>query len=229
VTTLETDYFTHLSPALGDGSRGAVETVAMARGLADLGVRRLHLTPPQYRGGKAIDLVELRRQTDAVWRLLARAEVPLEVVRGAEYPYGERLVDAVVAAEELVTFEHDGERCLLVSLLPHAPAIGVGRFGRALRRRGIRPVLAQPECIDAPVRLDEWRDAGWRFLLALPALVGRYGGRVEDRAHAYLDAGLYELAGSDLRRPSDLEALREAHAAFLERSPRATAETEVVS
>lgn len=217
---LEADLHSHLMPGVDDGSRGAVETVAMARGLAAMGVRRVHLTPHQFRFGNDFTLLEIQRRTDEVWRLLARAEIPLEVCRGAEYLYGERFLTALDRGEELITFEDRGRTCLLVELPLEQPAVGVRRVGQALLQRGITPVLAHPERIraveDDPDRLHAWKEAGWLLQLNLPSLAGGYGRRVRGLARTLLAEGLYDCTGSDIHRPNELEALREARDAFRE-------------
>jgi protein-tyrosine phosphatase len=221
---LTKDVHSHLMPGVDDGSKSPVETVAMARGLADLGVGTVYLTPHQFRLGNRFDVLELKRRTDEVWRLLARAAVPLEVRCGAEHYYGEELLDAVTNGVELVTFDWDGEECLLVELPLHQPAVGVCQVGQALVRRGIRPVLAHPERTAGISRdwgrVRGWRDAGWRFQLNLLSLVGRHGPEAEDVSRSLLAEGLYDFTGSDLHRPAELGWLREAHAAFRSLAPR---------
>ncbi|MGQ0612320.1 MAG: tyrosine-protein phosphatase [Planctomycetaceae bacterium] len=211
---LGTDLHSHLIPGVDDGSRGAVETIAMARGLQEMGVTRLHLTPHQYRMGNDFTLTDLRRHVDETHRILARAEIGLELVRSAEYYYGERFVDAIASAEELATFQELGETCVLIELPLQQPAVGVCRVAAALRKRGIRPVMAHPErvtgLLDDRERLDGWREAGWRFQLNLLSLTGHHGSRAADLGHALLEEGFYDFFGSDLHRPSQLESLRRA-------------------
>lgn len=215
---LATDFHSHLMPGVDDGSRSPFETVAMARGLLEIGVTRVYLTPHQFRLGNSFRAEELARRTEEVARLLAEAGAPLEVRSGAEHYYGEELLDAVGGRGELVPFEHEGESCLLVELPLHQPAVGVRRVGEALARRGIRPVLAHPERTGGlsrdPDRARGWRDAGWAFQLNLLSLVGRHGPEAEHLSRIFLGEGLYDFTGSDMHRPSDLPALREAHRAF---------------
>jgi protein-tyrosine phosphatase len=215
---LSTDFHTHLMPGVDDGSRSPVETIAMARGLQELGVERVYLTPHQYKLDNHLELLDVQRNTDEVWRVLARADVELEVCRGAEYYYGEELLDALAGGAELITFAWDGEECLLVELPMTQPVVGVGRVGEALVRRGVRPVMAHPERtsgLDREFeRVERWRDAGWRMQLNLLSLVGRHGREAEDLAHLLLEDGFYDCVGSDLHRPAELEWLRQAHDAF---------------
>ena len=215
---LETDFHSHLMPGIDDGSRSPVETIAMARGLADLGVARVCLTPHQYKLGNRLSPLDVKRRTDEVWGVLARAGVVIEVSSGAEYYYGEELLDALASGEELVTMEWDREPCLLVELPMRQRAVGVRRVGEALVRRGIRPVLAHPERTAGLSRDWEravrWRESGWRLQLNLLSLVGCHGDEAEELSHAFLEEGLYDCAGSDIHRPAQLDWLREAHAAY---------------
>jgi tyrosine-protein phosphatase YwqE len=215
---LQTDLHSHLMPGVDDGSRSAVETVAMARGLAELGVRRAYLTPHQFKLGNRFEPEELERRTADVARLLAEAGVALEVKCGAEHFYGEELLDAVAGKGGLVTFDIEGDRGVLVELPMNQPVVGVRQVGEALLKQRVRPVLAHPERTAGisrdPLRLRGWHEAGWSFQLNLLSLVGRHGAEAEAVAREVLAAGLYDFAGSDLHRPAELPFLREAHVAF---------------
>jgi protein-tyrosine phosphatase len=215
---LHIDFHSHLMPDVDDGSRSPVETIAMARGLKELGVERVYLTPHQFKLGNRLELLDVQRRTDEVWRILARAGVEIEVCRGAEYYYGEELLDALAGGAELITFGWDGEECLLIELPMDQPAVGVRRMADVLLRRDVRPVMAHPErAAGLPRefdRVERWCDAGWRLQLNLLSLVGRHGGEAEDLAHLMLEDGLYDCVGSDLHRPNELDWLRQAHDAF---------------
>ena len=214
---LGVDFHTHLIPEVDDGSRGAVETVAMARGLVELGVRRIHLTPHQFRHGNEFTPADLARRTEGVRDLLAHSGIDVEVVAGAEYFYDERLLRALQADEELIRFEQGGRSLVLIELPLGRPAAGVRRVARALKRRGLSPVMAHPERCAADGagfdRLLGWRRAGWLFQLNLRSLVGDYGGKARTVARQLLARRQYRFAGSDLHRPWELDRLRRAHRA----------------
>ncbi len=221
---LELDLHSHLVPGVDDGSRGGPETVAMARGLARLGVRRVHLTPHQYRFGNEFTPLDARAQAARVRELLTRAGVALEVEAGAEYYYGSRLLEALERNEALVASAVGTERCVLIELPFDKPVVGVRRVGIALRRRGLRPVLAHPERLGALLpdrpRLDEWRRAGWQFQLNLMSLAGFHGEEPRAAATALLREGLFDYVGSDLHRPADLDALERAHETWRRLEPK---------
>jgi len=220
MTMLRTDLHSHLLPGVDDGSRSPVETIVMAKGLVELGVERVYLTPHNFKLDNRLSPLAVRSAADETWRMLARAGVPIEVRPGAEYYYGEDLLDALAGGEELIVLDVDGDPHLLVELPLHQRAIGVRRVGEAIRRRGITPVLAHPERTAGVLReidrVRDWVGAGWNLQLNLPSLLGRYGGAAREAAHILLGEGLYAFAGSDLHRPAELDGLRHAHAAFRE-------------
>jgi protein-tyrosine phosphatase len=215
---LRTDLHSHLMPGVDDGSRSPVETVAMARGLVHLGVRRVYLTPHQFRFGNSFAPEEIARRAAEVERLLAGASIPLEVRPGAEHYYGVELLDAVAGGAELAALLVEGERCVLVELPLQQPAVGVRRVGEAILARGLRPVLAHPERTAGLSRdhgrAHGWRNAGWRLQLNLLSLVGHHGPEARELSRAFLADGLYDFVGSDLHRPSELDGLRAAHETF---------------
>jgi len=220
---LTVDLHTHLVPGADDGSRGPVETIVMARGLAALGVRRVHLTPHQFRYGNDFAPAELNDMPARVSAMLAAAGIALEVVAGAEYCCGERFARALESGEELCTFEHGGRPHVLVEFPLDRPPAGVRRVAGALARRGIRPVLAHPEryaSLGAGLdRMLSWNDAGWLFQLNLTSLAGAHGREAKRRARRLCALGRYAFAGSDIHRPWDLERVRRAHALLRETVP----------
>jgi tyrosine-protein phosphatase YwqE len=215
---LRTDIHTHLVPAVDDGSRGPSDTVEMLRGLVALGVERVHTTPHQFRFRNDFTVEDLEQQAASV-RLLAReAGLAIEIVAGAEYYFSERLLDAVQGGEALCTFETDGEPHLLIELPLNQPAAGVRPMGELLLRRGVRPVMAHPERLVPRLasldRIRDWVAGGWKLQLNLPSLAGSHGSEADAAARELIAAGEYAFAGSDLHRPSELDALMRARAAL---------------
>jgi len=180
---------------------------------ARLGVSRIHLTPHQYRQGNEFTRADLASATGKVRNLLARSEVDVEVVAGAEYLYGDRLFRALQKGEELISFEQEGRNLVLIELPFGRPAAGVRRLAQALQRRGISPVMAHPErCAGVGVdRMMAWRGAGWLFQLNLCSLVDAYGAEARRLAQELLARGQYRFAGSDMHGPWELERVRNAH------------------
>lgn len=217
-----TDVHCHLLPAVDEGSRSLSESLAMARALEALGVRTVHATPHQFRFATDPAPATVRARTDDVARHLRAAGCALDVRPGAEYLVSERLLDALDAGEELLTWSHltagGAATCVLVELPLRAPVVNVDRVAALFLRRGLQPVMAHPERVAAlatdPGRARAWRGAGWRFQLDLLSLAGTYGRTADELARAYLDDGLYDHVGSDLHRSTQLDDLVDAHRAL---------------
>jgi tyrosine-protein phosphatase YwqE len=217
-----TDIHCHVLPGMDEGSRDTAESLAMLRVLAKLGVRRVHATPHQYRFGKEWRASDVVAQVDTLRDDARRDGLAIEIVPSAEHLYGERLLTAMERGDELLTWPvpaSPAERGILIELPLRDPVIGVERVGASLRKRGLRPVLAHPERVEAAMgaldRSRSWQAAGWELQLDLLALVGTYGRGAERSARAHLDAGLYSWVGSDLHRSSQLPALERAHLEFV--------------
>lgn len=222
---LDHDLHCHLLPGVDDGSRTPAESLAMARGLAALGVRRLHVTPHQFRFGLRWEAEEVARRTAEVQAQLDHAGIELVLVPAAEHLYGEELLGALETGAgclpvTLPTHAPDepGRRALLVELPLRDPVVGVETVARLILDRGWTPVLAHPErvlsVIDQPLRVEGWRQAGWELQLDLLSVAGTYGPLVQRTAQALLEVRAYRWVGSDLHRASQLADLGEAHAAL---------------
>lgn len=215
---LETDLHAHLAPGVDDGSRSPMETVALLRGLRGLGVRRVHVTPHQFRFGNDFTVAELRGLAADVGALAERAGIAIETAAGAEYYCGPRFLRALEEGEELLTFAWSGERAVLVEFPLAQPAVGVEQIAAVLLHRGVRPVMAHPERFDPQLvgrgRLADWSAAGWRFQLNLLSLEGHHGESAREAAVGLLHEGAVAAVGSDLHRPSELGLLGRAHDRF---------------
>lgn len=228
---LASDVHSHLMPEIDDGSRTRAETLIMAKGLARLGVKRLHLTPHQFRFGNDLTPTEVRDRAGEVEGWFEEEGIALEIHAAAEYLYGERFLDALEDGEELLTWslpgEVGGESRILVETPLRQPVIGVSRVPAMLAGRGIRPVLAHPERVVSVQqdlgRLDRWVEAGWELQLDLLSLVGSYGRNAKQLARSLLKEGRYRVAGSDLHRPVQLRDLEKAHDVFRRLAPEGAA------
>ncbi len=219
---LHTDIHCHLLPGLDHGSRNRSETLIMAKALARLGVRRVHVTPHQFRFGNDLDPADVRARTVELQGWLDDAQVPLQVHPGAEHYYGERLLEAVDGGEELLTWPAVSEEGIgeyvLVELPLRDPVVGVSGLARRLAKRGIRAVMAHPERMlsvqHTPARVDAWINSGWRLQLDLLSLTGAYGRDSKRISRWLLERGSYAFTGSDLHRPMEIPALGKAHEVF---------------
>ena len=201
------DLHSHLLPGVDDGARDLSETVAIARAMAEDGVRAVAATPhvrsdwPTTPGAMERALADTRAAVRA-------AGVELEVLSGAEIALEEleRLDDAARAR-----FGLGGNPLLLLLEFPYwAWPLSLPQTIWDLRSADVVPVIAHPErnpdVQKEPGRLRDLVDAGAVVQLTAASVDGRLGRRPARCARALLDLGLAHLVASDAHAPSVREA-----------------------
>jgi protein-tyrosine phosphatase len=201
------DLHSHLLPGLDDGARDLSETVAIARSMAEDGVRTVAATP-HVRYDWPTTPEEMERALAAARAAVQAADVELELLPGAEIALEElgRLADAVRAR-----FGLGGNPRLLLLEFPYwAWPLSLARTIWELRSAGVVPVIAHPErnpdVQQEPVRLRELVDAGGVVQLTAASVDGRLGKRAAGCARALLDLELAHMVASDAHAPSVREA-----------------------
>lgn len=197
------DMHCHLLPAVDDGSKSIEETLSIIDLLEEIGVKRHILTPHIMEEYPSNDALFLRARfedllaatsTDKASRLRLAAEYMLD----ATFP--DRL------AEPLLTL---GDRHILVETSYMAPPMGLMGLLADLRLKGLSPVLAHPERY---VYMEEKdyvmiKKQGVLFQLNLFSLFGAYSSFVSEKAYALLEAGYYDLIGTDIHHPQPIVRL----------------------
>lgn len=194
------DLHCHLLPGVDDGARTLEDALEMARALVDLGFDTVAPSPharPQYAP------VEQVNEVRAALRLaLGQAEIPLRLA-----PNAENLLDA----DFMATLGTPAARTLgagkvvLVELPYTSPVPVLPELIFRIKVKGITPLIAHPErCLEfeRPGRAAEAVRAGALLQLDLGALNGRYGRTAKKLSHAFLDAGSYAVAATDLHGPT---------------------------
>ncbi|MBK9175021.1 MAG: capsular biosynthesis protein [Flavobacteriales bacterium] len=208
LSVLRCDVHSHFIPGIDDGSQNLEQSMELLRAMHELGYRKVITTPHSmadgYRNSPEIILGGLEK---------LRAEIrnqglELEVDAAAEY-YLDHELEKKVAEQSVLTF---GDRLLLFEL----PFISEPQMLLSvvfqMQTQGYRPVLAHPE------RYGYWhhdfskyerlKERGVLFQLNLVALSGAYGPKAREIAERLIDAGAYELLGSDCHNMNHIEAIR---------------------
>ena len=209
------DLHCHVLAGIDDGPDTLEGSVALARVAAELGTRTIVATPHvswRYQNQSAT-IARLVAETNAA---LAAAEVPLEVLAGAEI--------AMTSAADLQPAELSalalGDGPWLLLECPFAnDAIGLDTLIFELEEEGRRVVLAHPERCPAfqrdPRMLESLVGGGVLTSITAGSLVGRFGGTVQRFAQGLFEAELVHNVASDShdpeqRRPGMAAELREA-------------------
>lgn len=197
-----TDCHSHILPGVDDGVRTIEDSLLILQRYEQMGITEVFLTPhvmqdvPNSSAG-------LRKRFDAFCKAY---KGPIRLHLAAEYmldPHFEELLDR----DDLLIHGDTGRRVLVeTSYLTPPPDMEDVLF--RLMAAGYEPILAHPERYvymedsDYPAL----KDKGLLFQMNLGSIAGIYGSKVQARALKLLGKGMYDMAGSDIHRPSMIEA-----------------------
>jgi len=198
------DLHCHLLPGIDDGPADLGGTLAMAQQHVKAGVEIVAATPHvAWDMPNDVETIDLRLVD--VHAALAAAEIPLQIVRGAEIDVHQavRLRD-----EQLRALALGGGPWLLLEA-PLRPGVGFAPVVHALLKRGHRVLIAHPERSPLlqrdPAALRELVRAGAATQVTAASFAGDFGRTVREYAERMLEAGLVHSVASDahdlLRRP----------------------------
>lgn len=198
------DLHSHVLPAVDDGPGDLESSLALVRGLADLGFTRVTATPHQKANQFLPDLEDVRAAHRALAAALAASGVPVELGLAAENYWDEVFFQRV---QGNAIPRYDDGRAFLFE-------IGTGelptRFEESiflLATRGLLPVLAHPERYGAlrkaPERLEHLARS-CALVVDLPALAGHHGFFTARLARQLLGDRIAHAAASDVHTLSDV-------------------------
>jgi protein-tyrosine phosphatase len=203
------DTHCHLLPQLDDGPSTDEESIALARGLARLGVFAIVCTPHYSRRYPTSHDVA-REQLDRLEHQLRGAGISIALSLAAEISPGY----AVSRPGEELAQRSLGGRFVIVELQPDTPAVFLETALARIVQLGLRPVFAHPERCpalqSAPRLLEDARAGGALVQTVASSLAGRWGNRIALAAWALLDAGVIDLLASDSHGPRSAVNLQRA-------------------
>lgn len=206
---LGADLHAHLLPGIDDGAADPDTSVALVRGLADLGYRKLVATPhvlwEVYPNTPEI----IHRQLALVQQELKNQGIAVELAAAAEYFIDDYFVEQVEQKAPLLCVH---QKMVLTEFSMATAPYELQQVFFDLQLQGYQPLLAHPERYIYLGRhrsvFDTLHDAGVWFQLNLLSLAGHYGRSVQQLAFYLLDKGYYHFAGTDLHSLRQLEVLR---------------------
>jgi protein-tyrosine phosphatase len=208
LSVLGCDVHSHFIPGIDDGAQTLEQSIELLTSMAQLGYRKVITTPHSmadgYKNSPEIILGGLEKLRAGV----RSAGINIEVDAAAEY-YLDHALEEQVNAGTVLTF---GNKLLLFEL----PFIGEPAMLRQvvfqMQTQGYRPVLAHPERYSFWYtdfnKFVELKDRGVLFQLNLVALSGAYGPQAKQLAERMIDAGYYELLGSDCHNMNHVQAIQ---------------------
>ncbi len=208
LAALGTDIHSHFIPGIDDGAPHLQASIEMLAAMRELGYRKVITTPHSmadgYRNTPEIILGGLEKLRAEV----RRTGLEMEVEAAAEY-YLDHELEQRVVQKQVLTFGRD----MLLFELPFIaePAILLNVVFQ-MQTHGYQPVLAHPErygfWYNDFSKFEQLKERGVLFQLNMVALSGAYGPQAKTTAERLIDAGHYELLGSDCHNMNHIQAIR---------------------
>ncbi|MCB9183314.1 MAG: capsular biosynthesis protein [Flavobacteriales bacterium] len=205
---LRCDIHSHFIPGIDDGAQNLEQSMELLQAMHELGYRKVITTPHSmadgYRNTPEIILGGLEKLRAEV----ARQGLDMEVDAAAEY-YLDHDLEKKVTDRTVLTF---GDKLLLFELPFISEPTILLNVVFAMQTNGYRPVLAHPERYgfwhNDFGKYERLKERGVLFQLNMVALTGAYGPKAKEIAERLIDAGAYELLGSDCHNMNHVEAIR---------------------
>jgi protein-tyrosine phosphatase len=196
------DIHCHLLPGVDDGAKDVEESLAMAWMAVADDTATIIATPHQL-GNFGQNLGDdIRARVNDLRQLLRDADVPLNVLPGADVRIEPGMVDALLRRDVLTLGDH-GRHVLLE--LPHELYLPLEPLLDELRRRKIVGVFSHPErnhgVLRRPGVLAPLVDAGCLMQITAGSLCGTFGTPSQRLCEMMLREGLVHFVASDGHGP----------------------------
>jgi protein-tyrosine phosphatase len=207
------DLHSHVLPGLDDGAPDAAASLAMLRGLAELGFDTVFATPHQRVGYFLPSAEAIRAAHAATVEQAAQAGLGLRVALAAE-----NMWDAVfferIQTRSIPSYD-DGPAFLVELPVSESLPVGVERqlFELGLERR--LPVLAHPERyppVYDDLEVAERLGKCTALVVDLGAVAGYHGKKQAKAARRMLQDGIADAVASDIHSTADVRAAAEGMA-----------------
>ena len=207
LSVLRCDIHSHFIPGIDDGAQNLEQSMELLHAMHGLGYRKVITTPHSmsdgYKNTPEIILGGLEKLRAEV----RRTGLDIEVDAAAEY-YLDHELENKVMDRTVLTF---GDNMLLFELpFISEPSVLLSIVFQ-MQTQGYKPVLAHPEryafWYNDFSKYERLKDRGVLFQLNLVALSGAYGPQAKQIAEKLIDAGAYELLGSDCHNMNHVQAI----------------------
>jgi len=197
LSVLKTDMHSHLIPGIDDGSKSMEESVDLIRKLADLGFKKLIITPhimgDYFKNTPEIILSGLESLRFAV----KNAGMSIELEAAAEYLVDDGFEEKLKSGK-LLTF---GNNYLLIELSFFAEPPNLSSLLFDLQIAGYKVVLAHPERYsywnDDFKKYEELKNRNIFLQLNIVSLSGFYSEQSKKMAEKLIDKKMIDFLGTD--------------------------------
>ena len=202
------DLHSHIIPAVDDGCKSEVMSLAMLRKAAASGTTAIFATSHVLGVGEHPSWEALQTGAEKLRRVCKENDIDLEIYSGTEVFMDWELLDELaVNGSYCLNGERFGQQAvtyILVELPMHFIPQYADDFWYELRLKGVVPILAHPErypeLMANEAKLLVWRNEGLLLQCNAGSFAGRFGEAAEKAAKLLLKNHLVDFIGSDAHR-----------------------------
>ena len=203
------DLHAHILPGVDDGSRTPEETLEMSRVAAETGTKIILATPHRKDVTEESSVAHIRRLIADMNAQNAEHGIDIALVLGMENHLDEALPTEIDAGRALPM---NGSRYILVEMPFFGRPDYIERTLFEVQDRGLTPVLAHPERIEAFQEdvdlLAMLVQRGMLSQITSGSVVGTWGDEVKKFTHQLLDRRLAHVMASDTHSATGLRSPR---------------------
>lgn len=208
LSVLRCDVHSHFIPGIDDGAQNLEQSIELLTAMRELGYRKVVTTPHSMADGYKNTPEIILGGLEKLRAEIARVGLDIEVDAAAEY-YLDHELEKNVVNKRVLTF---GDKYLLFELpFISEPQVLLSVVFQ-MQTAGYRPVLAHPErysfWYNDFSKYERLKERGVLFQLNMVALAGAYGPKAKEIAEKLIDAGAYELIGSDCHSMGHVDAMK---------------------
>ncbi len=197
LSEIKVDMHSHLAPGIDDGSKSVEESVALIRGLQELGYEQFITTPHVMQDYYRNNPETIGNAVNQVRKKLKEEGLSTHLNFAAEYYLDENL-QKLCQQENLLTM---GSKMVLFELSYINEPVDIKSLVFDMKIKGYKPILAHPErytfYYDDFRKYEELIDFEVLFQLNLGSLIGAYSPMAKRIAEKLIDKGMISLIGTD--------------------------------
>jgi protein-tyrosine phosphatase len=208
LASMGVDIHAHLIPGIDDGAKTTAESLALIRGLQDLGIEKIIATPHVYKEYYPNTKADILRGLDKLKMALKTANISIPIEAAAEYFLDDHF-ENLLAKNEILPLNG---KYILVEMSFYGAPMKLYDYLFQIRQKGYIPILAHPERYifykDNFSEYEKLKDAGCLFQMNLLSLTGYYNETAKNIAQRLLSDYLIDFLGTDMHHLRHLNAIR---------------------
>lgn len=207
-SNIQTDFHSHLIPAVDDGSPDIETSIRYIKDLVALGFNKIITTPHIMSDFYPNTSDKLKEGFVLLKKQLKEEKINVQFEVAAEY-FLDEYFEKLLEKNDILTF---GDNYVLIEMSFIEPNRNLHQIVFDLLSKGYKPILAHPErypyFVGQLEKLEEIKDMGCKLQVNLLSLTHYYGKAVNKLALQLFTKKMVDFVGTDLHHDRHLQAIQ---------------------